>query len=173
MNINDEQYERVARYLDGRKVSLNRQEQAIAEDIRRDERFAGALFDVQVPDETMNCVRRRVIAELLRPRRWLRVAGYVLVATAAAAAVLLAVAVLWDSPPRQDSQPLAEIPDRVIFSHTASDHDLELLDEQIAELEANFAFSLPPELLDLEVDELQRELEDFWLNGSLDRVPEG
>ena len=51
MDLNNEQYEQIARKLDGSEVSLTPQEQAVVEDIIRDENWLAGKLDVPLPQQ--------------------------------------------------------------------------------------------------------------------------
>lgn len=66
MRPSDEQYERVARYLDGESVSLSDAGRALADEIRRDETRLGGMLDVAVPPETLARAERRAVLAAIR-----------------------------------------------------------------------------------------------------------
>lgn len=95
----DKQYELIARRLDGQPVALDARQQALADEIRRDERAIAGRLDVSMPPAVMP----RVLAQLTRTleAEALRTAGrpsprigrvlYAGGVLSAAAAVVLAV----------------------------------------------------------------------------------
>ena len=62
MNLTNEQYERVARRLDGENVALDAQEHAAADELRRNERRVGALMDAAPPAGAIERACRHVLA---------------------------------------------------------------------------------------------------------------
>ena len=72
MNLTEEQYARVARWLDGQDVELSIEERAAAEEVRRGEADLAVVLDVPVRRETLDRARRRLVALWAF---WLRRAG--------------------------------------------------------------------------------------------------
>lgn len=100
MNTTNEDYELVARYLDGEEVTLSAAQRALAEEIVSDGRQVGGALDVPAPAGTLHRVHGRLLP-VLRPRRgiWRRVRWAV--PAAAAAAAILMVMLLPTGPDRQ------------------------------------------------------------------------
>lgn len=174
MERHEVQFERIARWLDGEQVELTPQQREAAEDIRRDEAALRAELDVPVPSAMMDRARRRMMAELARPTHravWARRAG---AALAVAAAILLAFVAIWQPPERTAptrANGRVEVPLEVVIekmAEPARNVDLDLLAQQVAELEADIAYSMkvPPSCMDLQTDALQQEIEEFWLEDS-------
>jgi len=166
MRLNDEQYDRVGRYLDGQSVELSAAELAVAEDIRQAEQAVGGMLDVPVPPGAMDRARRRVWAELARRRRL--VVRFAWPAAAVAAAILLAVAVSVLTPTRPVEQPpaVAEISAELIgelYAGGAQNIDLDLIAVELDELEADIMVSAPCKVFDVEIDSLQQSVDRFWL----------
>ncbi len=171
MKINKEQYERIARHLDGGDIRLDGAERKLSDQIRRDELLLGAL-DVGPPARAMARARRRMIAAVARPggrMRWLR---YVVGIEAAAVAALLLVAVTLAMVSTGTVGPRTPVvvPTSVFVASTESlaQGDLEVLARQIDELEAEIVASLPISYGDLEIELLEREVQDFLMNGDQD-----
>lgn len=171
MKISREQYERVARHLDGGDIRLDGAERKLSDQIRRDERLLGVL-DVEPPARAMARARRRMIAALARPGgrlRWLR---YVVGIESAAVAALLLVAVTLAgiSTGLVGRRGPVVVPTSVFIASTESlaQGDLEVLARQIDELEAEIAASLPISHGDLEIELLERDIQDFLMNGGQD-----
>ena len=111
-------------------------------------------------------------AALARPRRrqWVN-AG----AVAAAALILIAVAVTqFLSPPadrtgaKMDMEVLADV-----YLEADQSADLDVLAEEIAQLEADMMFSLPTQRAQTELDEIEQNLETFWLEEPASWTDEG
>ena len=171
MRISREHYERVARYLDGEDVRLDEAERELSEQIRRDERLLAAL-DVGLPAPAAARARRRMVAALARPGgrvRWLR---WVVGVEAAAVAALLLVAVTLAIVSRGPEGPRAPVvvPTSVLIASTefSAQSDLDILARQLDELEAELATSVPISDGDVEIDSLERDVQDFLLNGGRD-----
>lgn len=171
MQISKEQYERAARHLDGGDIRLDGAERKLSGQIRRDERLLGAL-DVGLPVRAMARARRRMIAALARPGdrlRWLR---YVVGIEAAAVAALLLVAITLASISTGlvDQRGPVVVPTSVFIASTESSAqgDLEVLARQIDELEAEIVASVPINYGDLEIELLERDIQDFLMNGGQD-----
>lgn len=171
MKISKEQYERIAQHLDGGDIRLDGAERKLSDQIRRDEQLLGAL-DVVPPARAMARAQRRMIAALARPggrMRWLR---YVVGIEAAAVAALLLVAITLASISTDlvDQRGPVVVPTSVFVASTESlaQGDLEVLARQIDELEAEIAASLPINHGDVEIDLLERDIQDFLMNGEQD-----
>lgn len=167
MNPTERQYERIARRLDGEDVALSAEELAAAEDIRRGERFLAGRLDVSIPPEAMEHLRRRTSAELARPRRRTVKIGYV-AAAAAAAAILIAV-VSFRMMPHRPQSPLAISSDQAAEADAllwASEPDpaIDMLARELDELEAEILVSLPPAQVDMELEAIGQDIEEFWLD---------
>ena len=167
MELNDDQYGRVARYLDGEQVDLSEAELAMAEEVCRAEAELPAFPATSLPGPAAARVRRRMLAELAHPQRGRRFAW----PSAAAAAVALAVALAYlvPSAPRQWSQPLPVTTNELAEAYSQADQnlDLELIAAELAELEADVLVSTPPgpaDQIDLEMDALQDAIGELWLD---------
>ena len=166
MTDNDRRYERVARFLDGAPIELTDQEHRIAEALRRDEAALVGRLDAAPPRRTMDRTRRRMQAELARPRwRGFRYAPRAAVAAAVAAAIL---ALVWvgiesRSPAPSERPALAGNLFAEVYSRPENDIELDLIAEEIAGLETEILTSGPERPLVTELDTLERSLETFWL----------
>ena len=178
MDFQDQQYERVARCLDGEEISLTADERRLADEIGRIEVSVGPAMDVNVSAHIIQrALRRRQAAELKRSRRILRfkLAGAGLIA--AAAMVLLALSVLWrpilppssgydvaqqtDIPRPRSSVSMMEL---LSSLETSSDFDLEL-DLLAAELDQEeFEIATTPDTgqEDEEILDMQENIRNFW-----------
>jgi hypothetical protein len=166
--LSEQQYERVARWLDGERIDLSAQEMAAGGEIRRGEASLVAALGVEMPPQVLRRVQKRIVAELARPaHRPVRI-GFV-TATAAAAALLLAAGLfrMAQDPGRAHSR-VAEVTVSVLELMQAlgspyKDAEMDMLAGQMAELEADVLASRNPSSLDLEIDALQQEIDDFIL----------
>lgn len=96
MDMNEQQYERIARYLDGEDITLQPDERTVVEDIHRADAVLGKVLDVTPPADALHrALRRRHVATLLSSRRTLRFTLAGAAAAAAAAIVLLAMNLLF------------------------------------------------------------------------------
>ncbi len=68
MDLNDRQYERIARQLDGENVELSDAQRGIADEIRRSERQIGAMLQAELPEDVLQRVGAR-LAGSTRPRK--------------------------------------------------------------------------------------------------------
>jgi hypothetical protein len=67
MTLTNEQYERIARHLDGEDVRLTAEERAAADEIRGDERRLGSRLDVSIPPgAAAHLARPALLAEIHR-----------------------------------------------------------------------------------------------------------
>ncbi len=67
MMLTDEQYERIARHLDGEEVALSAPERAVAAEIRGDERRLSSRLDASIPpDAAAHLARPALLAEIRR-----------------------------------------------------------------------------------------------------------
>jgi hypothetical protein len=182
MMLNERQYERVARWLDGEDVELAPDECAAAEEIRRHEAALAAVLDASPPAETRRRAHRRLVAALAHPRiGWWRVAA----AAAAAAAAALIVIAFTRKPPEPQPTPTVvkpteglhdEEPIEALLGLSAED-EIDLLTTELVELTADIAAAEGPAGragdIDLQIEVLEKELEEFYLYDTLDRPAEG
>jgi hypothetical protein len=107
---NERDYELIARWLDGEPVELSDRQRRVADEIAGDERALGPTPKGRLPDG----VRRKAMAPVRRALAW-RAMTRKLVPLTAAAAVLVAVGLLWQAgvgPGEQTPQtpPIAQAP---------------------------------------------------------------
>jgi len=170
MILREEQYERIARWLDGETVDLSADEQAAAREIRERESLLSERLDVHAAPEVFASVERRVAAKLARPRvRWVWAGA----AVAAAAAIVLAS--LWflrteDVPPMPaPGLDLTQATHQELFAALQASTDageLDLVDRDLSELEADVLVIQAATAEDLRLKALEREIEEFWLDHS-------
>ncbi|MBL7132842.1 MAG: hypothetical protein ISS78_01970 [Phycisphaerae bacterium] len=171
MRISREQYERVARHLDGEDIRLDGPERKLSGQIRRGEQLLAGL-DVGPPARAMARARRRMIAALGRPGARLRWLGYVVGLESAAVAALLLVAVTLASISTGSvgCPGAVVVPTSVLVAsaESRSQGDLDILASQLDELEAEILASLPVSGGDLEIELLERDIRDFLMTGDED-----
>lgn len=100
--------ENVARYLDGEKLQLDAEEQALLEEFRLDESAVNDTLPSACPSEVTKLIRAKLAAALntgQSHRRIIRMVRWG--AVAAAAIVIITAAVLYQAPDSQDSTTLA------------------------------------------------------------------
>ena len=177
MALNDAQYERIARRLDGQDVELSEQERMAADEIRRRQVDLAAMLDVNAPPEVLAGARRRMRAMLIGAARPRRRSFYLAVATAAAA-VLVAILYLKPFVGSKD----VEIPAEVLFSEPVSPEmdqlaqDVEKLGAYIGAYASAGALETTPEPAGAlettpEPDEFYFEIEALWLADSTESGP--
>jgi len=160
MTLNDEQYERVARRLDGQDIQLSSEEQALAEAMRAQEQYLDSVLPVPVPAEVLRRVDRRLTAALARPRhrvRWIGVAA----ATAAAVVIAVLVQVFLNHQDKPRPDPLAGVPTEKLFevSSTNGNGELTELSKEIDKLEAETFVSVFSSADESLFESLEREIE--------------
>ncbi len=162
MKLNERQYERVGRYLDGEQIELSADERTVADEIRRMEAPLPAMLEAQPSHRAIDRARRRMLSELLRPGRRTR---RIIWPAAAAAAVLIAVtAVLVWRPDPPETPPLVTIEEVAgIYAGSDENVDLDLIAEELHAMEAEIVVSTPTGTLDAELYDLQETLDTFWL----------
>lgn len=147
-------------------------QQALLARIRSDEAALAALLDVPVPRGTYQQVHRRVVAELARPQRRLMRIGAAAASVAAAAAIVLAVTLstAWLSRPERHEiaarTKVHTVPVDVISASVEGPRDVavDLLAKEIDQFEADTIAAAPSTALDMDIDQLERALEEFWLD---------
>ena len=181
MALTEEQYERIARWLDGESVELSAEERAAAEEVRGAEaRLAGPMREVEVPARAMARARRRLAAATARPTLRARRVAVAAGAAAVAAAAVIALLMFLGGPERQkaDRDLVGDqtIPVEVwvaTVQQTPGGDDIALLADELDKLEAELAWSESAQPLDRQIESLTRELEQFWLEDSPDWASDG
>ena len=98
MNLNDNDYELIARRLDGEDVVLTEAQQALADEISADAEAVGMAMDIDLPGGTLHRINARMRKDRNEPkpaRMWLRWTG---AAAAVAAAVIVAAVIMLPEP---------------------------------------------------------------------------
>lgn len=177
MQLSQREYERIARWLDGEAIELTAAERAAAEQVRRDERALRPFLAVRVPATAMAKARRRLLAELARPRRGIRWIRYLAASVSSAAVALIAVGLMRQAAPPRG--PLPPVPLSVYVD--ALDMSLartvayDLLNEELKDLtrpDRDVAPVAPP-APGLSIDEVQRKVEEFVVEDPLWELLEG
>ena len=170
MALNDAQYERIARRLDGQDVELSEQERMAADEIRRRQVGLAAMLDVNAPPKVLAGARRRMRAALIGPAQPRRRSFYLAVATTAAA-VLVAMLYLKPFAGSKD----IEIPAEVLFSEMVEPVSAEMdqLAEDVEKLGAYVGAYASAGALETtpEPDEFDFEIEALWLADSTESDP--
>jgi hypothetical protein len=180
-DLETEQYERIARSLDGSDEALSARERRVADEIRHLETALRGALDTRVPAVVLSRARSR-LAEAARRRR--RVVRFRLFSgVAAAAGLLLAVAMAyWARGLNSDrtSRPGARVangpsggaagdawtPAVTSALETADRNaDLLMLAREMNELEASTVAAVPS--ADAELDALERDFGSFMANGEI------
>lgn len=157
--LTEEQYRRVAQWLDGEPVSLSEAERAEAEAMREDEAFFAGVAPAEAPASAVQRARRRMRAEMARPSHkvvWLRRLGAV-----AAAAVVIAAASLWQRPV---TEPAPELPVETVLAemeNAASAGEVDLLADELASFEAELLPTAASDVTDLEIEAIENSFDDL------------
>jgi anti-sigma-K factor RskA len=165
--LNEEQYERVARWLDGEKVKLTPPEQDATEEICRAEADLASALDAASRQASMDRARRRLAAALARPQLRLWRIG----ALAAAAAAVVLAAVLW----HPTGQPPATAPQLTpqvqrgqadgaylaALEYFAADDELDIVKHDLDDLAADLALAAAPRAIDLKMEAIEKDIDEF------------
>jgi len=157
--LTEEQYRRVAQWLDGEPVSLSDPERAVAEALRADEAFFAGVAAADAPTSALQRAGRRLRAEMARPSYgvvWLRRLGAV-----AAAAVVILSASLWRWP---SPEPLVEVPVETVLAemeNATSAGEVDLLADEMASFQAELLLTPAADVTDLEIEAIERDVDDL------------
>ncbi len=175
--LNEEQYERIAGWLDGEAVELSGDERAAAEEIRSDEAHIAAAMEMPAPRAATDRARRRLTAALAHPKlRWRRVGTFA--AASAAAAALLAV-LLWQPGPQQPTTHAAGTPGLTDSAFIAAleaasaEDEIDLISNDLDEVAADITVAAGPAPLEMQIDALEKTLDEFYINDILSEPIEG
>ncbi len=167
MELNEQQYERIGRYLDGEPVELSADELTVAQQIRTQEASLGFVLDAALPKAAADRARRRLRVQVLRRRRRVWTIGNT--AIAAAAATVLIASALWFQFP-SDSPPAAgrsagklvrlELP---AVPQTQTEVEIDMLAEELNELTEGIRIVSAETCEDGELESLEWEVDHFWL----------
>ena len=172
MNLDERQYERIARFIDGERVDLEPAQREVADEIVRLELETLDSLQISVPDTTMYLAREAMLKELRKSRRTRAFGRSVsrLVGLAAAAVVLLVFGLQWvnkDAPSRGGMTALSEdIEDVTYFAlvHRIDDDiAFSMLQDELELFEAELIASSRG-AMDLQMDAVQDQIDTFWLD---------
>lgn len=178
MELDERQYERIARWLDGEAVELTAAERHAADEIAGLEEGVGAAMNVQTPLAAMERARMRMRAAAATPRyRLLRIGTY---AAAAAAAVLFITTALPTGTPNKPAMvggvASGEVPLDVwvqSMNPPADSVAITLVAEQADSLAADMAAAKPMPAVDRGIESLQQDIKDMWLDNQVISQLEG
>lgn len=182
MELNSEQYERIARRLDGERTELSPAEQAAAMEIVADEAtLAVALGEPVVPARAMARASRRLQASLAaRPAVTQRhaatarpgVRGRFIAVVAAGAAVAAAILMVWAFRAREPQAPTpSDVPVDYLV-RVPGGEAIQSLAREVDRFEADLAVSRAPAVVDWQIDSVQHEIDTFWQDEAPWEVPE-
>ena len=150
MQQNERHGDSIARWLDGQDAELTESERAEAADFIGTERLVGRWLDAAPPRRVMDRARRRLTAELARPRRRHGRRFGFKVAAAAAALILVAVAAKlvmdYGSAPVGEASVAQGIPIETLVAaaqQSVADDEIDLLAGELSQLQDELAVSMP------------------------------
>lgn len=153
----NEDYELVARFLDGEPVELTPAQREIADAMATSEALVGAALDAAPPAGALHRVHSRIRAELAprrSPRRWARWVP----AAAAAAAAVFALALLTTTPPQANALGEAEYVEAFLQGPAGElDEEVRGLIEEVATYQVELSLG-DPVPLEIAFDGLEHEL---------------
>ena len=173
MNATNEDYELVARYLDGEEVTLTAAQLALAEEVVSDARQVGRALEVPSPAGTLHRVHGRMVRDLrLASRLWRGVRWAAPVA--AAAAVILAFVLLPGGPARPVPVPSIAAADYVDHFSRSPTQELDLRVDLLAEELADYHVRLVLNgswAFEMAVAGVEEGMEDLLLGDEADAAP--
>jgi len=169
---NNEQFDRVARWLDGEQIQLTETEQQLADDFRNNENALGDTPAVQLPAEADQRTKRRIIAALRGVKIRKRVRLAFMSGVSAAALIVISLGLInlmttgsiisdydslaWLFDGGEESQDVWRMPEQ--------DPQLALLASDLDEIETAM-YSPEPTPLPIEtpvVEDTDGDLEELW-----------
>jgi hypothetical protein len=132
--LTDEQYERVARYLDGEPVALSAEETALAAEVQAGQQMLARALPVRAEPELTQRLQRRFHRRRTR-RTVLRAWGDVAVALAAAIVLVAVLPVRFVAPGPSDVHPAAALSPKYFEGFPGVDQ----MDQQLRCLEMDVA----------------------------------
>jgi hypothetical protein len=173
----ERQYDRVARYLDGEALELTDAERELAEEIQNGLAELESPLAPEVPPQSLRRAQRRLTAGQASQRRQRSLRRVGLVAGMAAAVVAFAFVVQSLYPPAttKHNAPIY-VPTTVLRDAVEPEVDtfevrMALLAEDIRQEQAqlaDFAHTADADAFEGGMENLQKELETFWLDGQSD-----
>jgi hypothetical protein len=172
MGQDNQQDERIARFLDGEDVLLNADERAVAEDIRRQESAVGLLLPVALPSAAAQRAQRQLRATLGSRRRLRLWTAAGVAAAGVAAAILLALSLTWNSGPSAGGPSTltagVQVPQDVLKQSLASESDFDLeadlLAEELNQVEVETVTDSALSARESELLDLQENIREFWID---------
>ena len=178
MSLNDEQLDRVGRYLDGEQIVLDAEEKAMADEFTVNQASVANRLKVPVvPAAAMARARGRMLTTAARRSRQLLRWGST--AAAVAAAVVLAIVLRFETtPPQPVAPPIAavEVPVEVFLATLAetttgaTDSELELVSEELDQLAAEISDVTPTVSIDADMDAFDDSLDNFWTDPTFETL---
>ena len=167
MTLNDQQYERIARWLDGERVSLSEPELRAAEQIKSGEGRLGVYLDVRVPGPAIDRARSEVSAALAARGRSRRIFTYIAPA-AAAAMLLIGLGVLFvmlqsPVPVEPDGRAVAAVDEAGLLAALV-DPDAGLLEADLEQIADDLFMASVGMYDDAQLEQLDQELAEVWLD---------
>jgi hypothetical protein len=177
MELNSEQYERIARWLDGEGVALSGEELAAAGEVRSGEAVLRArLGEAAVPARAMARARRRLRAAAAgRPAVRGRFIGVAAAGAALAASIVVAWALRAGGPAPLPQPGGGAVPVAVwlgAMEVPPGGEAIHLLAGELDRFEAELAISRTPATVDWQLDTVQQEIDSFWQDEPSWETPE-
>jgi hypothetical protein len=173
MTLNEQQYERIARWLDGEALQLTAEEMSAALEVRAGEAgLAGMLADVIVPPGAMARANRRLVAATAGAWRRVAVRWCVGAASVAAAAIIAVTVLLHNNPtPIRPDRPLvaAAVPYDVwvgSMEPSAAGTELTVVGDELDRLQAELETPRSAMPVDRQIDSIQQDIYNFWVDDS-------
>ncbi|MHC4562345.1 MAG: hypothetical protein ACYS8X_06175 [Planctomycetota bacterium] len=165
--LSEHDYELIGRWLDGEPVELTDAQRAAADEIAQDANALDLSVDARRQHQAMDRARRRLSAELARPTRRRRLSIVASVEAVAVAAVLIFTIIVGTGVDADSIWPLEAI---IAAADEADAPDvMDLIQDEMDALQAELLVELPDEgHEELELDDLQREIDEFWLDEPAD-----
>jgi len=172
MQLNDEQYEPIAQWLDAAEAdrsALSDAQRAVAEEVVGDEAHLAGALHVQAPPASLARARARMMAELARP--WWRTRWAIRAAAAAAVVAIIVFAALLAprTPPAVEEPVSPAVVSAEFVGETmaeAAEADLTaLLTDELVSIEAATFAAIEDMTLELRIDALEDDLlEDILID---------
>ncbi|MCD4699985.1 MAG: hypothetical protein K8R91_05380 [Phycisphaerae bacterium] len=189
MNTQNEDYEIIARRMDGEEIELTESQKALAGEIAADAEIVGRALDVRLPGGTLHrvnaSIRQSHLAGQNQQTSWFRRAGpptyrrWAGVSAAVAAAVIVAVVLLLPSGPDGNGTKITELfppANGEQFAYNTADDDLDFRVEALLEdlADARTTLMLDEDFsAELAIASFEQEMEELMLDGNgLDSWPD-
>ncbi len=178
MQLTDEQFERIARWLDGEQVELTADEEKLAVQFRDHEALAADMLEAELPAEALAVARLSINRELTcvdRQNVWFKFAAPAAVAAVVLLSISAAFIVLSRSGQVDHIDPAAEtiaLADEDQLLKILIETDSELWGAEFDQLEDQLLMASLGVYDDAELDWLDRQLDDLSLDTILDNSSE-